>query len=53
MVPETAPPAPPSFARRRFIESPDEALDGRTGELGRGGADVTAGISEDREDRAK
>jgi len=50
MVPETAPPAPPYFARRRFINSRMKRWI-EAGELGRGGADVTAGISEDREDR--
>ena len=51
MVPETAPPKAPYFARRRFI-SPRMKRWIEAGESGRGGTDVTTGISEDREDRA-
>ena len=51
MVPETAPPAVPYFARRRFINQKMKRLI-ETGALGRGGTDVTAAISEDREDRS-
>ena len=51
MVPETAPPKPPYFARRRFINRDMKRLI-ESGELGRGGTDVTTGISEDRAERA-
>jgi antitoxin (DNA-binding transcriptional repressor) of toxin-antitoxin stability system len=51
MVPAAAPPAVPYFARRRFI-SPKMKRWIESGALGRGGTDVTAGISEDRADRA-
>ena len=51
MVPETAPPKTPYFARRRFINRKMKRWI-ETGELGRGGTDVTTGISHDREDRA-
>jgi antitoxin (DNA-binding transcriptional repressor) of toxin-antitoxin stability system len=50
MVPEIPPPEPPYFARRRFINR-DMKRWIEAGELGRGATDVTAGISEDREDR--
>jgi len=52
MVPESAPPKPPYFARRRFI-NPKMRRWIEMGELGRGGTDVTTGISDDREDRAE
>jgi antitoxin (DNA-binding transcriptional repressor) of toxin-antitoxin stability system len=51
MVPETAAPAAPYFARRRFI-NPKMRRWIEAGEFGRGGTDVTAAISDDREDRA-
>ena len=51
MLPETAPRNEPYFARRRFINRKMKRWI-ETGELGRGGTDVTAGISADREDRA-
>jgi antitoxin (DNA-binding transcriptional repressor) of toxin-antitoxin stability system len=51
MAPEIPPPAPPYFARRRFISQRMKRLI-ETGQLGRGGTDVTAGISDDRQDRA-
>ena len=50
MIPETAPLAIPYFARRLFISQKMKRCI-ETGELGRGGTDVTVGISEDREDR--
>ena len=51
MVPEIAPPQPPYFARRRFI-NPRMKQWIETGQAGHGGTDVTRSISEDREDRA-
>ena len=51
MVPETAPPKPPYFARRRFI-NPKIKRWIQMGKLGRGGTDVTTAISVDRQDRA-
>jgi antitoxin (DNA-binding transcriptional repressor) of toxin-antitoxin stability system len=51
MVPATAPPTTPYFARRRFINRTMKRWI-ETGALGRGGTDVSQGISEDREDRA-
>ena len=51
MAPETAPLKPPYFARRRFI-NPRMKHWIETGQLGRGGTDVTRAISDDREDRA-
>jgi len=51
MVPESAPPAVPYFARRRFINRQMKRWI-ESGELGRGGTDATVGISQDREDRA-
>ena len=51
MVPETAPPAVPYFARRRFISQKMKRWI-ETGQLGRGETDVTAAISDDREDRS-
>jgi antitoxin (DNA-binding transcriptional repressor) of toxin-antitoxin stability system len=50
-APEAAPPDTPYFARRRFINREMKRLI-ESGELGRGGTDVTTSISEDREDRA-
>ena len=51
MLPETAPRTVPYFASRRFINQKMKRWI-EAGELGRGGTDVTAGISDDREDRA-
>jgi prevent-host-death family protein len=51
MVPETVPITPPYFARRRFINRNMKRWI-ETGALGKGGTDVTKGISEDRKDRA-
>ena len=51
MVPEIAPPKPPYFARRRFINARMKRWI-ETGQLGRGGTDVTKSISQDRQDRA-
>jgi antitoxin (DNA-binding transcriptional repressor) of toxin-antitoxin stability system len=50
MVPESVPPEVPYFACRRFINRKMRQLIER-GELGRGGTDVTAGISQERADR--
>ena len=50
MVPETTSPAVPYFARRQFLSQKMKRRI-ESGELGRGGTDVTAAISEDREDR--
>ena len=50
MMPETAPSLPPYFARRQYINRKMKRWI-ETGELGRGGMDVTTGISNDREDR--
>jgi hypothetical protein len=52
MVPETAPPLVPYFARRRFINQKMKRWI-ETGALGRGGTEVTAGIAEDRQDRSR
>ncbi len=51
MIPEQAPSKVPYFARRRFI-NPKIRRWIESGQAGRGGTDVTAGISADREDRA-
>ena len=51
MVPETASPTVPYFARRHYINRTMKRQI-ETGELGRGGTDVTTGISDEREDRA-
>jgi antitoxin (DNA-binding transcriptional repressor) of toxin-antitoxin stability system len=51
MAPETPPTEPPYFARRHFINQRMKRWI-ESGELGGGGADVTQGISDDREDRA-
>lgn len=50
IVPEAEPPRVPYFARRRFINQQIKRLI-ETGQLGRGGTESTAAISEDREDR--
>jgi len=50
MAPEIAPSKPPYFAHRRFI-NPRMKRWIESGELGRGGTDVTKGISDDRDDR--
>ena len=50
MLPEAAPPERPYFARRQFINRKMKRLI-QTGELGRGGTDVTTAISDDREER--
>jgi len=47
---ETAPARPPYFASRQFI-NPKMKRWIETGALGRGGMDVTTGVSNDREDR--
>jgi len=47
-LPKAAPPQTPYFARRRFINR-DMKRWIESGELGRGGTDVTTAISEDRE----
>jgi antitoxin (DNA-binding transcriptional repressor) of toxin-antitoxin stability system len=49
MAPEIPPSAVPYFARRRFISQKMKQWI-ETGQLGRSGTDVTAGISDDRED---
>jgi prevent-host-death family protein len=51
MVPEAAVSKLPYFARRRFINRRIKQWI-ENGELGRGGADITAAISQDRDDRA-
>ena len=51
MGPETATPETPNFARRQFINRKMKRWI-ESGELGRGGTDVTPGMSEDRADRA-
>jgi hypothetical protein len=51
MGPETATPETPYFARRQFINRKMKRWI-ESGELGRGGTDVTPGMSEDRADRA-
>ncbi len=50
MVPEAAAPKLPYFARRRFINRRMKRWI-ETGELGRGGTDVTTGISAERLER--
>jgi antitoxin (DNA-binding transcriptional repressor) of toxin-antitoxin stability system len=50
IVPETKAAAAPYFSRRKFI-SPAFGKLVEGGQLGQGGADSTAAISEDREDR--
>lgn len=51
MVPEAAAAKPPYFANRRFINRKLKQWI-ESGESGRGGTDVTRGISDEREDRA-
>jgi prevent-host-death family protein len=51
MVPEVKESKAPYFSQRRFINRKMK-LWIESGKLGRGGTDATAGISEDREDRA-
>ena len=51
ILPESEPPEIPYFARRRYLSPRIKTLI-ESGDLGRGGTDSTAAISEDREDRA-
>ena len=51
MIPESTPAEVPYFARRKFVSPAMRKLI-ESGQLGRGGADSTQGVSEDREDRA-